>query len=144
MSCVNAVSLELKPGKYCLETIQPYTCRYLKPMVLSGSVNIRDIYIRELKNPAVSQASFSACDDSLNRIFEAGRETFAQNAPDLYMDCPSRERAGWLCDSFFTARVEMDLTGNVPISSGRDDTHVLSLRPSRWCIYRQLGALVYP
>lgn len=28
------------------------------------------------------------------------------------MDCPSRERAGWLCDSFFTARVEMDLTGN--------------------------------
>ena len=81
-------------------------------MVLSGSVNIRDIYIRELKNPAVSQASFSACDDSLNRIFEAGRETFAQNAPDLYMDCPSRERAGWLCDSFFTARVEMDLTGN--------------------------------
>lgn len=112
MSCVNAVSLELKPGKYCLETIQPYTCRYLKPMVLSGSVNIRDIYIRELKNPAVSQASFSACDDILNRIFEAGRETFAQNAPDLYMDCPSRERAGWLCDSFFTARVEMDLTGN--------------------------------
>ncbi len=27
------------------------------------------------------------------------------------MDCPSRERAGWLCDSFFTSRVETDLTG---------------------------------
>lgn len=27
------------------------------------------------------------------------------------MDCPSRERAGWLCDSFFTARVEYALTG---------------------------------
>jgi alpha-L-rhamnosidase len=27
------------------------------------------------------------------------------------MDCPSRERAGWLCDSFFTARAEHSLTG---------------------------------
>jgi alpha-L-rhamnosidase len=27
------------------------------------------------------------------------------------MDCPSRERAGWLCDSFFTSRVEKVLTG---------------------------------
>jgi alpha-L-rhamnosidase len=27
------------------------------------------------------------------------------------MDCPSRERAGWLCDSFFTSRVEKTLTG---------------------------------
>ena len=26
------------------------------------------------------------------------------------MDCPSRERAGWLCDSFWTARVERRLT----------------------------------
>ena len=26
------------------------------------------------------------------------------------MDCPSRERAGWLCDSFFTAKTEYFLT----------------------------------
>ena len=31
------------------------------------------------------------------------------------MDCPSRERAGWLCDSFFTARVAMDLCGHSTI-----------------------------
>jgi alpha-L-rhamnosidase len=28
------------------------------------------------------------------------------------MDCPSRERAGWLCDSFFTARSAANLSGN--------------------------------
>nr|WP_308628901.1 hypothetical protein [uncultured Eisenbergiella sp.] len=112
MSCVNAISLDLKPGSYVLETIQPYTCRYMKPMVFSGGVTIRDMYIRELKNPDVCRASFSSGDEALNRIYEAGRETFAQNALDVYMDCPSRERAGWLCDSFFTARTEMDLTGN--------------------------------
>ena len=38
-------------------------------------------------------------------------DTFRQNAVDVFMDCPSRERAGWLCDSFFTARVAQDLTG---------------------------------
>ena len=31
------------------------------------------------------------------------------------MDCPSRERAGWLCDSFFTARVEYVLTGTCTV-----------------------------
>jgi alpha-L-rhamnosidase len=31
------------------------------------------------------------------------------------MDCPSRERAGWLCDSFFTARVAKDMTGGTLI-----------------------------
>jgi len=31
------------------------------------------------------------------------------------MDCPSRERAGWLCDSFFTARVAYDLCGDTTI-----------------------------
>jgi alpha-L-rhamnosidase len=31
------------------------------------------------------------------------------------MDCPSRERAGWLCDSFFTSRVEKVLTGKSEI-----------------------------
>lgn len=111
MACVNAVSLELKKGSYLVETIQPYTCRYIKPMVLGGRVKITQLYVREYKNPAASRAEFSCQDQVLNRIFEAGRETFAQNAVDVYMDCPSRERAGWLCDSFFTGRVEMDLTG---------------------------------
>lgn len=110
MACVNALSLELKKGTYRIETIQPYTCRYIKPMVLKGRVKIAGLYVREYKNPA-AVAEFSCEDEALNRIFEAGRETFAQNAVDVYMDCPSRERAGWLCDSFFTGRVEMDLTG---------------------------------
>jgi alpha-L-rhamnosidase len=31
------------------------------------------------------------------------------------MDCPSRERAGWLCDSFFTARAALDLCGDTKV-----------------------------
>jgi len=42
-------------------------------------------------------------------------ETFRQNSLDLFMDCPSRERAGWLCDSFFTSRAAFDLAGDATV-----------------------------
>lgn len=111
MSCVNAVSLHMEKGSYDWETIQPYTCRYLKFMVMEGTIRIKKWYLRDLCNSACEKASFDCGIPVLSGIFEAARETFAQNAVDLYMDCPSRERAGWLCDSFFTGRVERILTG---------------------------------
>ncbi|MBO5198523.1 MAG: hypothetical protein J6B85_08410 [Lachnospiraceae bacterium] len=111
MSSVNGIYYELKKGSYVIETIQPYNCRYMKPMVYSGDAVVTELSVREYKNPDAGRAKFFCSDPVLESIFEAGRETFAQNAPDIYMDCPSRERAGWLCDSFFTGRVEPILTG---------------------------------
>lgn len=109
--CVNAIGFELQPGEYELETMEPYTLRYLKLMVTKGNCELDEISLRELTNPDTKQASFRSGNDALNTLFEAARETFNQNATDIYMDCPSRERAGWLCDSYFTARVEHWLTG---------------------------------
>lgn len=125
VDCVNAISLELKKGEYDIETIQPYTCRYFKPMLFAGKVSIEQLYIREFKNAQAQSGEFECSDSALNLIFEAGRETFAQNATDIYMDCPSRERAGWLCDSFFTSRVEMDLTGNHLVEDNFLENYVL-------------------
>ena len=65
--------------------------------------------------------------ERLNRLFAAGGETFRQNALDIFMDCPSRERAGWLCDSFFTARVAKDLCGDT--RSRRISSRTSSLPP---------------
>lgn len=110
LGCLNELRMEFAPGHYCVETIQPYTCRYIKPIAREGKLTIERIYIRELKNTCV-KAQFSCDDEAVNRVYQAGVETFAQNAVDIYMDCPSRERAGWLCDSFFTGRVEWELTG---------------------------------
>jgi hypothetical protein len=45
----------------------------------------------------------------------AAVETFRQNTIDTFMDCPGRERAAWLCDSFFTARASFLLTGNTAL-----------------------------
>jgi len=108
---VNIVAYELAPGRYDVESFEPYTLRYLKLMVLEGDCSVSGLALRELRNPEAERAEFASADPRLDRIFAAARESFAQNATDILMDCPSRERAGWLCDSLFTARVAQDLCG---------------------------------
>ncbi len=125
LGCVNIVSCELEPGVYEVETFEPYTLRYLKLMALAGDCEVQGLYLREYVNPAVWQAHFAASDERLNRLFAAGRETFRQNAVDIFMDCPSRERAGWLCDSFFTARVAKDLAGDTRVEKNFFENYLL-------------------
>lgn len=108
---LNFVYYELQPGEYDLESVEPYTFRYMKIIVLDGDAEIQAAGIREYANPEATR-SFECKDAALKKLFEAGRQTFRQNAVDLYMDCPGRERAGWLCDSFFTGRAEKLLCGD--------------------------------
>ena len=109
--CVNAVQIDLPAGTHEIETLEPYTMRYLQLYALDSPVTVERSYLRELAHPNAGLATFSCSDPRFNAIFEAARETFRQNATDIFMDCPSRERSGWLCDSFFTSRVEIALTG---------------------------------
>jgi alpha-L-rhamnosidase len=115
LDCVNVVLYELEPGTHAVETFEPYTLRYLKFTVLEGECEVADCYLRELANPEASRARFAASDERYNRVFEAARETFRQNATDIFMDCPSRERAGWLCDSYFTGRSALDFCGTTTV-----------------------------
>ncbi len=115
MGCVNIVQLDLPVGETRFETFEPYTMRYLKLITLDADCDVSGVYLREYVNPDVWEAHFAASDDRLNKLFAAGRETFAQNATDIFMDCPSRERAGWLCDSFFTARSAFVLSGDTAV-----------------------------
>ncbi len=113
LGCHNIVSVELlDKGSYEFESIEPYTFRYLQMVTTTGNVKIESVGIRLYENPESQKAKFESSSKELNEIFEAGRATFAQNAVDIFMDCPHRERAGWLCDSFFTARAGLVLCGN--------------------------------
>ena len=125
LGCVNIVAYELQPGSYELESFEPYTLRYLKLIVLEGDCQVQDLSLREYAGAGVRQAHFAASDERLNRLFAAGRETFRQNALDIFMDCPSRERAGWLCDSFFTSRVAKDLCGDTRIEKNFFENYLL-------------------
>ena len=112
MGCCNVVEwVFVKPGRYQIETIEPYVWRYANLFVRSGELMVSDPFVRTFKNPAIGRASFRASDPALERVFAAAKETFAQNAVDIFTDCPSRERAGWLCDSVFIGRVNRALTG---------------------------------
>ncbi|MBI4025742.1 MAG: hypothetical protein HY360_12230 [Verrucomicrobia bacterium] len=116
LNCANVVRCDLlEAGVYEFETVEPYVLRYLKLIALDAACLVDHVSLREYANPQVFDAHFACSDRRLNRVFEAGRETFRQNAVDIFMDCPSRERAGWLCDSYFASRVAPDLMGNAVI-----------------------------
>jgi len=111
--CCNIVVWDFAaPGTYELDTFEPYTMRYVDFGVLSGDLTLSAPRFRSYKNPTAKRASFRCSDPVLTRIFDAASETFRQNAVDVFMDCPSRERAGWNCDAFFTAPVATLLTGD--------------------------------
>lgn len=115
LKCNSYIYYKLEPGEYELESYEPYTLQYLKVKANKGDCEIKDPYIRQYVNSDVSRASFSCNNEDLNFIYKAAVETYKQNALDIFMDCPQRERAGWLCDSYFTGRVAFDLSGNTLI-----------------------------
>lgn len=123
--CKNEITYKLEPGNYTLESFEPYTLKYLKVKIEEGECHIRDVYIRQYVNSDVSRASFTCNDERLNKIFKASVETYKQNALDIFMDCPSRERAGWLCDSYFMSRVAADLSGNTLIETNFIENYLL-------------------
>jgi alpha-L-rhamnosidase len=115
LGCASLITYDLEPGTYAIESIEPYTMRYLKASAWSGTCDLGAVFVREYASPAGTgtvAAAFASSDERLDRIFTAALHTYRQNAADVFMDCPSRERAGWLCDSFWTARVAFDLAGH--------------------------------
>lgn len=115
LGCQAYIIYELQPGDYIIESFEPYTMQYVQTEVESGKCSVEGIYMRDYCNSDVDRATFVSGNADLNRLFEVARETFRQNALDVFMDCPSRERAGWLCDSYFTSRVAFDLSGDTQI-----------------------------
>ena len=113
--CNSFINYELQPGEYTIESFEPYTMKYVQTILNSGKCTVERIYMRDYCNSDVNRAVFVSDNNDLNRLFETARETFRQNALDIFMDCPSRERAGWLCDSYFTSRVAFDLSGDTQI-----------------------------
>lgn len=111
LECSNIVRYDLDPGCYQLLTVEPYTFRYLKIIVKKGVCIWEQVSLR-LMQSSLEEKQLICPEKKLNRIWEAALRTFRQNGMDYYTDCPSRERAGWLCDSYFMAKAEYAITGN--------------------------------
>lgn len=112
MSCVNVLKYECKKGAYKVICAEPYTLKHLKITAKGADFKIKSLSMKKIAFPASEITKKLISDDPIiKKIYDAALESFCSNTVDIYMDCPSRERAGWLCDSFFTSRVENVLTG---------------------------------
>lgn len=110
LDCANVVQYGLKPGKHLLQFFEVYTMKYLQIVAVKGACVIKNVGMVEYKRPQIAY-DIERLPENVRNIGRAAIETFRQNSVDLFTDCPSRERAGWLCDSFFSGRVEHCLTG---------------------------------
>ncbi len=105
----NIIRYDLKKGIHKIHSFEVYTMKYLQIIAVGSKCTIDNISLVEYKHPPISAPASN--DKDLQKIIDAAVETYRQNAVDLFTDCPSRERAGWLCDSYFLARAEYVLTG---------------------------------
>jgi alpha-L-rhamnosidase len=111
LDCCNVVKYKLSGGKaYNVLSFEPYTMRYLK-IIVRGAAALERAYHMPYENSDAERLYFHTSDAKANKIFAAAVNTFKQNAVDVLTDCPSRERAGWLCDSYFTGKAEQLMTG---------------------------------
>ena len=111
LDCCNVIKINLKRGNYRFMSAEPYGFKYIKLICLGGELEINNLSITQTVCPAPITFDFKSGDGELNKILAAAKETFIQNSFAIFTDCPTRERAGWLCDSFFLGRAEKSFTG---------------------------------
>ncbi len=116
MNCHNVLEYAL-PASYegILQSFEPYTAQYAIVMVKKGSIGLLDFGIKTFERDMCGARKVAFQEKIHADIYDAALRTFAHNAVDLYTDCPSRERAGWLCDSYFTATAEHHFFGSAPV-----------------------------
>ena len=103
-----------KPGEYELTAFEPYAFKFLD-VIADDSAEVSVPRLQTLCNPSMKKARYEGTDPKLKKIFEAARRTLEQCALDIFMDCPGRERAGWLCDSFFSGRSAQFFSGRTDV-----------------------------
>ena len=110
-SCCNVVKYTLDEGEYDLISFEPNSARFAAIVVPRGKADVSCFGMIKYENPDAARFKFDYGDEKINCVVSAAVNTFAQNAVDVLTDCPSRERAGWLCDGYFSGRAEAFLTG---------------------------------
>ncbi len=125
-ACNDYIYIKIPAGKTEFISREPYAFKFLK-VIVSNGINI-DVSLITYENDFKTCVSISG-DASVEKVLKAAENTFRQNAVDLFTDCPGRERAGWLCDSFFTAKAERFFTGKNEIEKNFIENFILATTP---------------
>ncbi len=133
MNVQNVIEYRIPAGrKLQTESFEPYAARFAVLMVKKGTLRLKSFEMRSFEHDRARILPVTVKDPVLRKIRAAAESTFVHNALDIYTDCPSRERAGWLCDSFFTGRAEYFLTGKSDV----EDAYLENYR-----LYRPTGEI---
>lgn len=124
--CNDFVALKNVTGKLTWISCEPYAFQYLK-LLYGGDAKITPSLIA-YENDEADFVRISG-DEKAVAVFEAAKNSFRQNAVDIFMDCPGRERAGWLCDSYFTAKSELLFTGKNEIEKAFLENFLIAETP---------------
>ena len=108
---LNTIMYRLPAGEFELESFECYSFRHIELLVESGDIESCEFTLREYAYP-IKNIEVKTGDPVLDKTFEACRQSFRQNTIDCFMDCPGRERGGWLCDSYFTGMSSLLFTGD--------------------------------
>ena len=104
---------ELEPGEYDLMSMEPKLCKYVKVVArTNGKVVFTHPELLNDTYPDEGNNTFRCSDGDINNIYEAAKRTLRLNTLDIFMDCPERERGGWLCDSYFSGYAAWQLFGD--------------------------------
>lgn len=108
--------LHVMKGKTSFVTMEPALFRYIKLYFRgTGTFHLKRLYSLDYSFPDVGRGFFQCSDDDVNRLYRAARRTLKLNTLDIFMDCPERERGGWLCDSLWTARAACQMMGDLTV-----------------------------
>lgn len=105
--------LHIPAGYTEIVTMEPALTRYMLVYFRGvGATTVHTLSILDDSYPDEHRASFLCSDDNVNRLYKAAKKTLLLNTLDIFMDCPERERGGWLCDSLWTGRAASLLLGD--------------------------------
>lgn len=97
--------LYVPAGLSSFAAMEPGVGRYMKVYFRGcGQVTVHNVAMLDDAYPDEHRATFLCSDDQINHLYQAARRTLLDNTLDIFMDCPDRERGGWLCDSLWTSR----------------------------------------
>ncbi|MBQ7371496.1 MAG: hypothetical protein IJW67_06385, partial [Blautia sp.] len=123
----------LMPGSYHLVTFEPKMVRYVKIICNTiGKTEITYPYLLDDSYPDDQVCTFQCDDGDLNRIYEGSRRTLRLTVSDIFMDCPQRERGGWLCDSQFTSCGAWQMFGNLAVEKDFLENFLLTDPDQYW------------
>lgn len=121
---IDLIEWNLSEGEWDLNCFEPYSARYMEIIVMEGEVEVEYVGMKEFAFSSSAIKTNAPQEPELAMIYDAAVRSFRHNVIDIYMDCPSRERAGWLFDSFYTGKAERFFTGKSVVEKAFLDNFV--------------------